>query len=325
MVKNIVQTIKSFAQSEREQSNEKAEWMKFHSCNRKNCESCNDEGCKCYPLSQVDYHEPDFGFSWNDQQQSNPLNHKSRLTRSKVLQVRAITKAGGYPLKLIMYTSRADDEYTLLNQKWKVMGIDRPCVRPWHSCTSQERSDLIADYASGMPVAEICKKYNVSDSVVYHNGVISRKPIEQTPEIKEEVLKMYDEGKSANEISKVFNIHHQVTRNIILKAHPELNNLSNRTFVRLTEADKTEILKLFYSGRIIGHIAKLTGHSKSTVERIVGHVPSKSYIKNDDEVINEFHTCWTLGESLGSTSKKLNRAKSTVKFWFDKFKRDDQK
>lgn len=73
-----------------------------------------------------------------------------------------------------------------------------------------------------------------------------------------------------------------------------------------------------------GDIAKLTGHSKTTVERIVGHVPSKSYKKNDAEIIEQIHTCWTLGESLRSTSKKLNRATSTIKFHFDKFKRDQK-
>lgn len=127
---------------------------------------------------------------------------------------------------------------------------------------------MIADYASGMPVKDICAKYHVSDSVVYHNGVISRKPPMRTAKFQEEILKMYDEGKTANEISKILEVHHQVTRYIILKAHPEMTNLSDKRFVRLTKADTDEILKLFNSGMIIGHIAKLTGHSKSTVERI---------------------------------------------------------
>jgi hypothetical protein len=108
-----------------EPQDEKAEWMKFHSCDRTNCESCREENCKCNPMAHVDnYIEPDFGFSWNDQQQSSPLNQKSRLTRSKIFQVRAITKAGGNPFRTILYTPDARDQYTLLMIKFKIMGID---------------------------------------------------------------------------------------------------------------------------------------------------------------------------------------------------------
>lgn len=135
---------------------------------------------------------------------------------------------------------------------------------------------------------------------------------------------MYDDGKTCNEIARHFEVHHDVARRIILKAHPEMTALSGKKFVRVSQADKDKILKLFQDGMLNGDIAKLTGHSKTTVERIVGHVPGKSYKKNNDEVIEHIHTCWTLGESLRSTSRKLNRATSTIKFWFDKFKRDQK-
>jgi len=269
------------------------------------------------------YEPPIYSPGFNEIQQMAIRPKKSGLTRTKVFQVRAMTRAGGDPLKLIMYTPRADDQMTLCNNKWKLQGLDRPCVRPWHSCTSQERSDMIADYASGMPVAEICTRYKVSDSVVYRNGVISRKAPVRSPKMQAEALKLYEAGKSCNEISKILDVHHNVTRLIILRAHPGMKSLSNKPFVRLTQEKTDEILTLFNKGMIIGHIAKQTGHSKTTVERVVGHVPSKSYQKNDDEVRDQLHTCWTLGESLGSTSRKLNRSKSTVKFWFDKFKRGD--
>ncbi|MCE8429724.1 MAG: hypothetical protein J5U19_15235 [Candidatus Methanoperedens sp.] len=302
-------------------SKEKAAWMEFHSCNRKNCESCESDGCKCHPSGQTDYVEPEFGFSWNDQQQSSPLKYESRITRYKAARIASITKAGGNPFKEILYNSNAYDQVKSLMIKFKVMGIDRPTVRGWHSCTSQERSNMIADYASGMPVKDICEKYHVSDSVVYHNGIIYRKPPVRTAEFQGEILKMYDEGHNACNIAKALKVHPQVTRYIILKAHPEMTNLSDRRFVRLTKADTYEVLKLFQTGMIIGDVAKMTKHSKTTVERIVGHIPSKSYKKNDEKVIDELHTCWTLGDSLSVTAKKLNRAKSTVKFHFDKFKR----
>jgi hypothetical protein len=93
--------------------------------------------------------------------------------------------------------------------------------------------------------------------------------------------------------------------------------------VRLSQADTDEILKLFQDGMLNGDIAKLTGHSKTTVERIVGHVPSKSYTKHDD-VLDQLHTCWTLGCSLRETGRKFNMETSSIKYHFDKFKRDQK-
>jgi len=246
----------------------------------------------------------------------------STLTLQKVRQVYFMTRSGGDPLKIIMGVPNAKDQVNLLMyQKYRCMGIDRPTVHTRNRVDSETRNNVIADYASGMKVKVICEKYHVSDSVVYHNGVISRKPPVRTPEMKEEVLKMYNEGKTCNVIANHFEVHHNVIRLIILKAHPEMKSLSNKPFVRLTQEKTDEILTLFNNGMIIGNIAKLTGHSKTTVERIVGHIPTKSYKKNDAELLDVIHTCWTLGESLSATAKKLNRPKSTVKFHFDKFKR----
>ena len=267
------------------------------------------------------YEAPNLQIGWADSQARSTLSKESRLTRSKVFQVRAITRAGGNPFKVIMGVGRADDQVTLLYQKFKIMGVDRPCVRPWHQVTSQERSDLIADYASGMPVKEICEKYHVSDSVVYHNGVISRKIPEHSTEFKNEVVKMYDSGMTACKIAETLKVNPNVPRRIILNAK-KMNKLTSRSFVRLTREDTDKILKFFNCGMIITHIAEYTGHSKSTIERIVGHVPSKSYKKNDEKILNEIHTCWTLGLSLSATARKLNRPKSTIKFHFDKFKKE---
>jgi transposase-like protein len=270
------------------------------------------------------YEGPKLQMGWADSQARSVLSKESRLTRSKVFQVRAMTRAGGNPFKIILGVSNADDQYKLEMQKCKVMGVDRPTVRPWHSVTSQETSDMIADYASGMRVKDICEKYHVSDSVVYHNGVISRKVPEHSEEFKDEIIKMYDSGMTACKIAETLEVNPNVTRRIIMKSK-KLDRLTSRHFVRLTQEDTNKILKFFNCGMIIGHIAKYTGHSKSTIERIVGHVPSKSYKKNDKNILDEIHTCWTLGESLSATARKLNRPKSTVKFHFDKFKKEVSK
>jgi DNA-binding CsgD family transcriptional regulator len=274
------------------------------------------------PNYEADTHN--LGFKESQQMAIRP--DKSRLTRSIVFRVRAIAKAGGNPMNLIKWVGNSDDQMTLLNAKWLKQGLDRPCVRPTHFTTNQERADIIANYAAQKPVADIAKTFHVCESTVYRiaTEVISRKPTEQTNETKEHILKMYDEGLSCNKIGLILNLSHQYTRRIVLEAHPEMPALSNRKFVRLTEKDTAEVLRLFNNGMIIARIAAVTNHSKSTIERIVGHIPSRSYKKNDGETLEILHTAWTLGEGLGATARRLNMAKSTVKFHFDKFKKDQK-
>jgi hypothetical protein len=274
------------------------------------------------PNYEADTHN--LGFKESQQMAVRP--DKSRLTRSICFQVRAITRSGGNPDNLIKWIGNTKDQMTLLNSKWLQLGLDRPCVRPTHFITNQERADIIADYAAKKPVAEIASTFHVCESTVYRvaTEVISRKPTGQTNETKEHILKMYDDGLSCNKIGLILNLSHQYTRRIVLEAHPEMPALSNRKFVRLTEKDTAEVLRLFNNGMIIARIAAVTNHSKSTIERIVGHIPSRSYKKNDGETLEILHTAWTLGEGLGATARRLNMAKSTVKFHFDKFKKDQK-
>jgi transposase-like protein len=272
------------------------------------------------PNYEADTHN--LGFKESQQMAVRPKT--SRLTRAMTRKVYCMTKAGGDPLQEIMKISDSKAQYALLfYHKYKAMGIDRPTIHPKQKISDEVRAGFIADYAAGESIHVICEKHHVSDSAVYHNGVISRKPPSRTPEFKDEVMQMYNEGRTCNEIANHFAVHHDVARRIILDAHPEMRALSNRKFVRLTQVDRDEILKLFHDGMLIGHIAKMTGHSKTTVERIVGHVPNKSYTKHD-EVLDQLHTCWTLGYSLRETGRKLNMATSSVKFHFDKFKRDQK-
>lgn len=270
------------------------------------------------------YESDTHNLGFKESQQMAVMPKSSGLTRSMTRKVYCMTKAGGDPLKEIMKVSGSDAQYKLLQyHKYKAMGIDRPTIHPKTPISAEVRAGFTADYAAGERVDVICERYKVSDSAVYHNGVISRKPPVRTPEFKEAVLKMYDEGRTCNEIANHFEVHHDVARRIILKAHPEMTALSGKKFVRLSQADTDEILKLFQDGMLNGDIAKLTGHSKTTVERIVGHVPSKSYTKHD-EVLDQLHTCWTLGCSLRETGRKLNMATSSIKYHFDKFKRDQK-
>jgi len=155
--------------------------------------------------------------------------------------------------------------------------------------------------------------------VVYRNGVISRKHPEHTQEFKDSVLEKYTAGMSARAISVETGVHHQTIRGIILREHPEWERLTTRKFVRMTQEQKDRVLELFAGGMLIGHIAKETGHSKTTIERIVGHVPSEKYQKNNDAIIEEIHTAWELGKGLGETARKLNRPKSSIKYYFDIF------
>lgn len=252
-----------------------------------------------------------------------PVYKPNNISRSKCAQVYRMTKQGGDPIKVIMAVSGADDQMKLLSyQKHKALGIDRPTVRHYGKITPELEADIISRYASNQKVSMICEDLKVSDTSVYRiaSEVITRKPPVRTPEMKTEVLKMYDGGLTCNQIARHFQVRHQVIRHIILTAHPEMTALSNRKFVRLTPDEKKRILQMFQDGQIIGNIAELTGHSKTTVERIVGHVPARSYTKHND-VIGDIYTCWQLGYSWNETRLKLNLPKTSVRYHFDKFKK----
>lgn len=252
-----------------------------------------------------------------------PVYKPNNLTYAKVKQVKAITRAGGDPLKVIMAVSSSKDQVSLLMySKYKVMEIDRPTVKPYGKVTPEVRAEIIAEYASNVKVSEISKTTKVCPETVYRvaSEVITRKPPARTPEMKAEVLKMYDVGFTGNQIARHFHVRHQVIRHIILTAHPEMTALTSRKFVRLSNEEKNKILQMFQSGQTIGNIAQATGHSKTTVERIVGHVPSRSYTKHDD-LVDEMYTMWQLGYSWNQTRLKLNLPKTSVRYHFDKFKK----
>jgi|GEM_PF-1354843 len=289
--------------------------------NRKSGRSAEQNMTKTDNLNyEADIHN--LGFKESQQMAVRP--DKSRLTRSICFQVRAITRSGGNPDNLIKWIGNTKDQMTLLNSKWLQLGLDRPCVRPTHFTTNQERADIIADYAAKKPVAEIASTFHVCESTVYRvaTEVISRKPTGQTNETKEQILKMYDEGLSCNKIGRILNLSHQYTRRIVLEAHPEMPALSDRKYVRLTKADTEEVLRLFNNGMIIARIAAVTNHSKSTIERIVGHVPSRSYTKYSHGIIDQIHTYWALGLTWNETRLKLNMPRTSVRYYFEKFKRD---
>lgn len=179
---------------------------------------------------------------FKESQQMAVMPKVSGLTRAMTRKVYCMTKAGGDPLKDIMKVSGADAQYKLLQyHKYKAMGIDRPTIHPKTPISAEVRAGFTADYAAGERVDIICERYHVSDSAVYHNGVISRKPPARTPEFKADVLKMYDEGKTCNEIANHFEVHHDVARRIILNAHPEMIALSGKKFIRVSQAEKDKI------------------------------------------------------------------------------------
>jgi len=117
----------------------------------------------------------------------------------------------------------------------------------------------------------------------------------------------------------MLNRHHSVVRRVIVEATGK--NLSDRKFVRLSEDEKTKLKMMFAQGKNCADIAKLTGHSKTTVRKIADDSPMKhhkTFIEADRENPRE---AFKEGLSLRKTARKFNSGTSSVKFWFDKFKR----
>jgi transposase len=264
--------------------------------------------------------------SWSDIQHCSPLDKRSRLTYTAVRRVGGMTKAGGDPFDLILRQQGANEQYSLLMTKYKVMGIDRPTIRKWHRLTEEDRKNIVADYAAGMPVKKITTKYNCADSQIYSCMRIMETNIRSEGRIKRvsedertTVLKLYESGNSTTKIGRMLSRHHEVVRQVIVGKTNR--NLSDKKFVRISDEKKVKLKKMFAEGTTCTEISKLTGHSKSTVRRITGDIPMKHHKTFSETERKYLKEAFKEGKSLSAAAKMLNSSKSSIKFWFDKFKR----
>ena len=136
---------------------------------------------------------------------------------------------------------------------------------------------------------------------------------------KSTVLELYSQGKSTTKIGRMLNRHHSVVRRVIVDAIHR--NLSSRKFVRLTDDNKAKLKMMFAEGTTCAEIAKLTGYSKTTVRRIADDSPMKHHRTFNETERQALREAFKEGLSLRATARKYNSATSSVKFWFDKFKR----
>jgi transposase-like protein len=192
----------------------------------------------------------------------------------------------------------------------------------------EDRQYIIADYAAGMPVKDIMEKYQCADSQVYRSMRILETNIPRrcesnviTEDEKSEVLKLYAQGQSTTRIGRAMNRHHSVVRRVIVEATHK--NLSSRKFVRLSDEEKAKLKEMFAEGRNCAEIAKLTGHSKTTVRRIADDSPMKHHRTFNETERQALREAFKEGLSLRATARKFNSATSSIKFWFDKFKRGE--
>ena len=98
-------------------------------------------------------------------------------------------------------------------------------------------------------------------------------------------------------------------------------NLSDKKFVRLSDQEKVKLKKMFAEGTTCAEISKLTGHSKTTVRRIADDSPMKHHKTFSEADRENLREAFKEGLSLRKTARKFNSATSSIKFWFDKFKR----
>ncbi|MCX9083505.1 MAG: helix-turn-helix domain-containing protein [Candidatus Methanoperedens sp.] len=254
------------------------------------------------------------------------MDDRSKLTYATVRRVAGMTRAGGNPFNLILRQQGAKEQYSLLMTKYKIMGIDRPTVRRWHALTMEDRKNIVEDYASGMPVKDIMVKYQCADTQIYRCMKILETNIPKRckskfirEEDRDTILKMYESGKSATKIGRALNRHHSVVRRIIMETTHR--NLSHKKFVRLSDDEKTKLKMMFAQGTNCTEIAKLTGHSKTTVRKIADDSPMKHHKTFSEADRENLREAFKEGLSLRKTAMKFNSNTSSVKFWFDKFKR----
>jgi len=264
--------------------------------------------------------------SWSDIQHCSPLDERSTLTYTQARRVAGMTKAGGNPFAMILRQTGSKAQYSSLLIKWKVMGLDRPTIRKWHQLSLEDRSNIVADYAAGIPVKEIQNKYDCADSQIYRSMRVMETNIPRrsttiqiTDPEKSAVLELYGQGKSTTRIGRMLNRHHSVVRRVIVEATGK--NLSDRKFVRLSEDEKTKLKMMFAQGKNCADIAKLTGHSKTTVRKIADDSPMKHHKTFSEADRENLREAFKEGLSLRKTARKFNSGTSSVKFWFDKFKR----
>jgi transposase-like protein/DNA-binding CsgD family transcriptional regulator len=264
--------------------------------------------------------------SWSDIQHCSPLDDRSSLTYSQARRVAGMTKAGGDPFRMILRQPGVKAQYSSLLIKWKVMGLDRPTIRKWHRLSIEDRANIVKDYAAGIPVKDIQTKYDCADSQIYRSMRVLETNIPRRcdqvkimPSEISTVLELYSQGKSTTKIGRLLNRHHSVVRRVIVEATGK--NLSSRKFVRLSEDEKVKLKSLFSEGKTCAEIAKQSGHSKTTVRRIADSSPMRHHQTFSEVDRQNLREAFQQGLSLRKTAKQFNSGSSSVKFWFDKFKR----
>lgn len=263
--------------------------------------------------------------SWSDIQHCSPLHEAKTPALWQVKKVRAITLAGGNPSMFIIRQSGSEIQYRLYMLAYKILGIDRPAIRRWRPLSDEKRNEIISDYAAGMPIKEIVAKYDIADSQIYQSMRIMETNIRRerhkpvTDELKTEILKLYRNGMSSIRIGKKFDRHHDVIRNIIMSVTHE--NLSTRKFLKVSLEERDRLRELKEKGFNNTQVAKLTDHSPTFVRKVTDDSPMKHHRTFSEADRQNLREAFKEGLSLRATARKFNSATSSVKFWFDKFKR----
>jgi len=263
--------------------------------------------------------------SWSDIQHCSPLHEAKTPALWQVKRVRAITLAGGNPSTFIIRQTGSEIQYRLYMLAYKILGIDRPAIRRWRHLSEDKRNGIISDYAAGMSIKEIVSKYDIADSQIYQSMRIMETNIKRerhrpvTDELKTEILKLYRNGMSSIKIGKKFDRHHDVIRNIIISVTHE--NLSARKFLRVSLEERDRVKELKEKGFNNTQVAKLTGHSPTFVRKVTDDSPMKHHRTFNETEKQGLREAFKEGLSLRATARKFNSATSSVKFWFDKFKR----
>lgn len=157
-------------------------------------------------------------------------------------------------------------------------------------------------YKSGVPVKKIVEKYNTTISKVYrglHNegvelicvGSNLTKGVSKLDPHKEEVIRLYKEGKSINEMAEIFGCSYSVVYRFLKKNKMKINK---KVYNRSSKLDpyKEEIISLYNKGLSIDDIVEKFNASRSTIYTFLkkNNIKTKGprYIKDKYKKIKDY-------------------------------------
>lgn len=134
--------------------------------------------------------------------------------------------------------------------------------------TKKRENAIIQDYKNGATIQNILQKYSIQNpaslySILNKHNIKKRLEKKQNVDV-DNIIKLYQNGKSPNEISKIVNRSRGFIRRLLMK-----NGIQLRENGFLQNSKKEEIINLYNNGHNISEIAKRLSCSRTFIANIL--------------------------------------------------------